>query len=369
MSSLYSSPKDGFKKLFNGIRGTRLSVKERMFLVRRLAFLMRADVPLLESLDMLKVQSTSISLSRILADMSKDVERGHSLSRSMRRYPKVFGEFGIHIIAIGESSGTLPRTLEYFADELKKNHALTRKVMSACIYPAVITGATFAITGFLMIYLFPRIMPVFFSLHMKLPLTTRIVMALSSFLVQWGVFVLVFLVAVMVLAVAAPARSERVRHLYDYLSLHVPFAGMMVRNYHLASTTRTLGLLLSSGIPIFEAVPLTANTATNLLYKSEYRMLAESISRGERISSYLVRTPFLFPSVLTQMVEVGERSGTLTETLLYLSELYEAEVDEFSRNLSSLIEPALMIIMGLVVGFISISIITPIYGITQNLHP
>ncbi|MDB5194980.1 MAG: type secretion system domain, type pilus assembly protein PilC [Parcubacteria group bacterium] len=329
---------------------------------------MRAGVPLLESLRMLEAQTHSAHARTILRDVSAEVEQGHSLSRSFSAYPKVFGVFGANIIAIGESSGTLPRTLEYFADELKKKHLLTRRVVSACIYPAVITFATIAITGFLILYLFPRIMPVFLSLHMKLPLTTRIVIGLSSFLMQWGWLVLLVLFAAAVGLTLGIARSEHMRRACDSATLRIPLVGAMIRNYHLANAMRTLGLLLASEVPVTESMRLTATTATNRIYKEEYFTLAERVLRGERISDHLLRTPRLFPPVLGQMVAVGERSGTLAESVLYLSDLYEADVEEFTRTLSSLIEPVLMILMGIVVGFISISIITPIYGITQNLH-
>jgi type IV pilus assembly protein PilC len=142
----------------------------------------------------------------------------------------------------------------------------------------------------------------------------------------------------------------------------------MLRSYNLANGARTLGLLLKSGVPFSEALAVTAETTKNRLYRDAYSEMREVVVRGEKISVYLASKKKLFPDMMTHMIAVGERSGTLSETLVYLSEMYDAEVDDFTRNLSTLIEPALMIVMGVVVGFIAISIITPIYGITQNLQ-
>lgn len=347
----------------------RLSVKEQMIFVKRLAFLVNASVPILESLHMVGEQSKSRRYGRVMKSVIADVTNGYSLSRALARFPHIFGDFGVNIIRIGESSGTLSQNLEYLADELKKHDTLRKKMIGALVYPAVITAATLGITAFLMLYLFPKIMPVFSSLNMELPLSTKIVMATSLFLQEYGLIFLGIVIATFVVAGIVIRKFTRVRYYFDAFLLRLPVAGEMIRYYNLATATRTLGLLLRSGVTLAEALPLTADTTRNLIYKEQYRLLAEAVIRGERMSDYLFKQPDLFPIITTQMVAVGERSGSLSSTLVYLSELYEAEVDEFTKNLSSLVEPALMVIMGLVVGFIAISIITPIYGITQHLRP
>ena len=150
--------------------------------------------------------------------------------------------------------------------------------------------------------------------------------------------------------------------------LRIPILGELMRSYNLANATRTLGLLLQSGVTLSEALPLTADTTANLVYKAEFHKMAGYVHRGERMSSYLLTSTGLFPPIMNQLIAVGERSGSLSNTLVYLSEMYEVEVDDFTKNLSSVIEPAGRVIMGILVGFVAIAIITPIYGITQNLH-
>ena len=345
-----------------------MSVKEQAFFIKRLAFLIKANVPILESLHMIKDSLRSRGHIRIVTLVIEDIANGQSLAKSLGKFSRMFGDFGINIIKVGENSGTLSQNLEYLADELKKKQALRRKVISAFIYPAIIVNATLAITGFLMLFLFPKIMPIFASLHAELPATTRVVMATSVFLQQWGIALLGGLFVAFVGCVLALRMSRKLRYWFHYSLLRIPIFGMVVRYYNLATATRTIGLLLKSGITLSEALPLTRDTTQNLAYKREFDALAATVDRGEQVSAYLRTRRHFFPDILTQMVAVGERSGNLSNTLLYLSDFYEAEVEEFTKNLSTLIEPVLMIIMGILVGFIAISIITPIYGITQHLQ-
>lgn len=346
----------------------RLSIAEQTFFIKRLAFLIKANIPILEGLYMVKDQTSSKRHGRIVSKVIEDVSNGHTLSKSLGKFPHIFGDFGINIVRVGESSGTLSQNLEYLADELHKRHALRRKVLGAFVYPAIITVATLAITGFLMLYLFPKITPIFASLHSTLPLSTRIVMSTSIFLQEWGLVLLGVMALVSIGFVVALKNSKAFHFWFDQMSLQLPYIGNMIRSYNLAIVCRTLGLLLKSGITLSEAVPLTADTTQNLVYKKELNTLAGTINRGKQMSQFLRSHTALFSEVMPQMVAVGERSGNLSNTLVYLSEFYEGEVDEYTKNLSTLIEPAMMVLMGVLVGFVAISIITPIYGITQSLQ-
>lgn len=357
-----------YVEYFDTLTPPSMSIKERVFFIKRLAFLIKANVPILESLHMIKEQMYARRQIRIVSLVIEDVANGLSLAKSLGKFSRMFGDFGINIIKVGEQSGTLSQNLEYLADELKKKQVLRRKVVSAFVYPAIIVVATLGITGFLMLFLFPKIMPIFASLHAELPFTTKVVMAISVFLQHWGLVLLGGLVALFILF-AVLVRVSPVFHLFiDRMLLRIPVIGSVVRYYNLASSMRTVGLLLKSGITLSEAIPLTRDTTQNLAYKIEFAAIAETVNRGEQMSAHLRKRRFMFPDVLTQMVSVGERSGNLSNTLMYLSEFYEMEVDDFTKNLASLIEPILMIIMGVLVGFIAISIITPIYGITQHLQ-
>ncbi|MBI3630785.1 MAG: type II secretion system F family protein [Candidatus Sungbacteria bacterium] len=346
-----------------------LSIKEQTFFVKRLSFLIKANVPILESLHMLSEQSSSSRYKRVVGKVIVDVSNGQSLAKSLGKFPKTFGTFGINIIKVGESSGTLSQNLDYLAEELRKRQILRRKVMSAFIYPGVITLASVAITAFLVLFLFPKIMPVFTSLHVTLPISTRILIAVTLFLQHWGLVLLGAIAVLVVAFVIALKKSKKFHFIFDVVILRAPLMGGVIRNYNLANLSRTLGLLLKSGLTLSEALPLTADTTHNLVYAKELRDMATSVNRGEQISVHLGKRRFLFADIMAHLIGVGERTGNLSNTLVYIADLYEAEIEDFTKNLSSLIEPILMIVMGIIVGFIAISIITPIYGITQNLHP
>lgn len=346
----------------------RLSLKEQVFFAKRLSFLINAGVTLVEGLSMMREQARGRSQKKMLDQVLADVMAGQSLSRSFGKFPRVFNDFTVSIVKVGESSGTLATSLEYLAEELKKKQILRRKVVSAFIYPALITAATFSITAFLMLYLFPKIMPIFTSLRAELPITTKIVMGGSIFLQHYGLVFLLSIIVVVIAVSVALKRSKKLHLWFDHMLLKLPVVGSVILYYNVANTTRTLGLLLKSGVRLSEAIIITGETTRNLVYRQQFEALAAVVNRGERISNHLKRHRGAFPDMLSHMIAVGERSGTLSDTLVYLSDMYDHEVDEFTKNLSTLIEPALMIVMGVIVGFIAISIITPIYGITQNLH-
>ena len=346
----------------------KMSNKDQTFFIKRLSFLVKAGVPVLDSLHMIKEQTRKKGYVRILDAIILDVSNGQQLSTSLAKYPNMFSDFSINIISFGEASGILSENLDYLADELRKKEVLKKKVIGAFVYPIVVTLATFGITGFLMIYLFPKIMPVFQSLHIKLPLSTRIVIFLSEFIRHNGIYIFFALVSAVLGFMFVLKKSKTFHFYFDKFILRIPLIGNIIRDYNLANSTRTIGLLLKGGVTVSEAIPIAERTSSNLVYREEFKKLSVSINRGDKISLYLGTRRHLFPDVLSQIISVGERSGNLSNSLIYLSELYESQVDDFTKNLSSLIEPALMIIMGILVGFIAISIITPIYSITQNLN-
>ncbi len=348
--------------------GTKLSVAEQCFIFKRLAFLIAAGVPLIEALRILGEQAANRSQAMLFSALLADVNEGQSLSRSLAKQSNTFSAFSLSIVKIGEQSGTLSSALTYLSDELRKRQELRRLLIGASIYPALITVATFGITAFLLLFLFPKITPIFTSMHVVLPLSTRMVMAASSFLTHDGVQFLGVLIAAGIAGTIVVRKSRRLRILCDRLLLRMPVIGEVIKTYNASHISRTLGLLLKSGIALSVAVGITAETTHNLLYRRELFGLARAIERGDKVSDYLERRAAYFLPTMRHLVAVGERSGSLSETLLYIAEGCDAEVSEFTKRLTTLVEPVLMIVMGLLVGFIAISIITPLYGITEGLH-
>lgn len=347
---------------------SKLSTKDQMLFAKRLSFLINAGVPILEGLHMMRDQTRSRSSIRMYDQLIVDSMNGQFLHKSLGRFRGAFGDFAINIIRIGEMSGGLAKNLVYLAEEMKKRHALKRKVVGALMYPIIITVGTLGITILLTTYIFPKIMPIFMGLRVELPLSTRILLATSNFLQVYGLWLLGGIGTVSVGMVIATRVYEPLRFAIHRTILFTPLLGGIVRTYNLANFCRTLGTLLQSGIVLSDGVAVTGDTTQNLVYKRTYALLAERVRKGGSTSSVLGEHKRLFPPMMTHLIAIGERTGTLSDTLVYLSDMYESELDDLTKNLSSAMEPILMIIMGTVVGFVAISIITPIYEITQTLQ-
>lgn len=344
------------------------STDDQMLFAKRLSMILRSGTPIMEGLHLLHDEGHSRSSAHIYRSLVADVAKGQTLSHGLKKFEKYFGEFSINVIRIGESSGTLHENLDYLAQELKKKKLLRRKVVSALVYPAIIVMATVGIVALLTVYIFPKILPIFQSVEAALPLSTRILIAISAFFIEWGIALMVGAVGACIL-VALLMRNKSVHRLFDVFVLRVPLIGRLVRYYNLANISRTLSILLRSDVRIVEAMELTARSCANLAYKEALFETRDSIMRGQTVSSQLRHNTTLFPALLPQMLVVAERTGNLSGTFAYISAMYEEEIDDLTKNLTTLLEPILMIIMGIVVGFVAISIITPIYTITQTLTP
>ncbi len=356
------------QNMFGGFFNTKLGLKAQIFFIKRLSFLIRAEVPLVQALQILSQQSGEKMRSTI-ETITRDVSNGQLLSRSLQKNETFLGGFAIQMIQVGEHSGTLSDNLEYLAEELKKRHTLQKKVISAFVYPVVVFVATIGIVLFLILYLFPKIIPVFSSLHMQLPLSTRMLIVISKYIHDYWLSGIIGIVGLFTITILTIKKNERVRMLFDRVLLRVPLFGAVIQSYNLTHITRICGILLRSGLPLSETLQIVSSVVQNRVYQKCVENSVLAIGRGETLSSSLKKHDAVFPSISIQIISVGEASGNLASSLLYLSDFFEQEVDEFTKNVSNIIEPLLMLVMGLLVGFIAISIITPIYGITQNLHP
>jgi len=356
------------KKFNFSLSRPHLSLKEQAVFAKRLSLLVKAGVPLLSAVSLLEEQATSSANRKMFAKIKHDISNGQFLYKSLSHYPKVFGEFTINIIRVGETSGTLYTNLKYLADEMEKKRQLRQKVVGALVYPIVIVIASLGIGAMMTVFLFPKLLPIFSSLNVPLPFTTRALLWLSNTLINdW--FWLLLGLGVLVFAFIILLRFEKFRYAVHTISLKLPILGPMLKHYHLTNICRISGTLFKSQVRVLEAIEVTAETTTNLAYRYRLEQLQHSIRKGGNISSYLHKYPKLFPNMLCHMIAVGETTGSLSDTLIYLGEIHESELDEQTKRLSSIIEPVMMVGVGLMVGFIAVSIITPIYEVTQHLNP
>lgn len=343
----------------------RVPLAEKMLFVKHLSIMIKSGMTLLDSLELLKKQSRSKSFKKIINELMVDIDNGQFLSASLEKHTAVFGEYFINIIRVGEASGTLAENLEYLHEELKKGFELRRKVKGAMIYPIIILVATFGISGLLVLFVFPKMIPLFENLQVELPLSTRMLISGINFLNKYSLWIAVGVVGFAVLFWLS-FKVKPIRFFYHRLLLELPLIGKTSRQINMTTFSRTLSSLLKSGVKIVDAILITGNTMPNLIYQRKLKGAAEHVRGGGLISQYLLKQEKFFPLEFSQMIEVGENTGNLDKNLVYLADFYEAEVDNVFKNLSTTLEPILLLLMGVMVGFIAVSIITPIYKIAQG---
>src|ERR1051325_1072470 len=348
---------------------SRVPAKEQSVLAKRLAFLIKAGVPILDGLKTLQRQTRSRSKAKLFDRVIDDVANGQYLSTSLAKSKSIFGDFAVNMIRVGEESGTLNENLDYISEELKKRHALKRTVRGALIYPVFVAAMSLLVTSMILVFVFPKILPIFKDLGGRLPVTTKILIGTSDFLLHYGIFVLAGLILTTVAFIFTYKKTPKFKYALDRIAISLPIFGKLARDYQSANLCRTLGLLLKSQQNITSAITITASTLSNDVYRRGMEEMSVSVMRGMKMSEHMEKYPILFPEMTLQAVSVGEMSSNLVDTLIYLSDYYEHEVEETTTSLSSYLEPILMVGMGLLVGFIVVSVITPIYAITQNIHP
>lgn len=340
--------------------------KDKILFTKYLAVMLDAGIPLQESLKSLYDQFKSSSLRYIINQAVNDLSNGLPLGESLAKFPKIFNSFFLNIISIGETSGSLPSSLKYLTAEQEKTEDLTGKIRNALVYPAVVFAGAVGIGIYLAFFLLPKLLPLFKSLKIQLPLTTRILLALTDWLASFW-FITIAGLAVIALIAAVLIRVKSVKFLLQRIVISIPIFGTLSRDTQISQFSRILGTLLASGVKIVPALRITSDSVSNLVYQKELLIISSLVERGETIGAELKKHPGLFSLSAASIVSVGERTGKLSESLLSLADFTEKEVDNITKNLTTLIEPLILILVGVIVGFVALSIVTPIYQLTQGL--
>jgi type IV pilus assembly protein PilC len=333
---------------------------------KHLSLMIKAGLSIDESVRVLRDQAAN-RFRRVLSGVLRTVESGRPLSEAFAEYPGVFSELFIATIRAGEASGTLERSLDDLADQLTKSFELQRKIRGAMIYPVLVLSAALAIGLGLSYYVLPKVIGLFESISVDLPFTTRVLLGFSNFLLAHGTLFFVGLIVFIVGFIQFIGWTP-IRPYSHWVLLKLPIFGKLAQNYNLAFFARTMSTLLRSGISIGDAFQVSSNTIRNALYKKALLRVRQGTETGIPASTVLEEFPKLFPSISTRMLAVGEHTGKLEETFGYLSSFYEDEVDNTTKNLSTILEPVLLILIGLAVAFIAISIIAPIYNFIGNIE-
>jgi type IV pilus assembly protein PilC len=342
-----------------------VSLAQKAFFAKHLSVMLKSGISIGEAL-LISQSSVEGKLKKILTDIANSVKSGNSLASSMERYPKEFGGLFVNAVRAGEASGTLVGNLETVARQLEKDRRLIAKVKGALLYPSIVISAAFILGLVLSFAVLPKITPLFEGLRVELPFTTRMLIAFSNFIQAYGILFFFGVVGSVVFFLWL-LRQEFVHPITHFLLLRIPVVKRLVLHSNLSRFSNMLGTLLRSGVPVGESLDITERALGNYYYKKAVGEAAHRIGKGTSLSENLNNYPKLFPLLAIRMVRVGEESGNFEETLFYLADFYESELDTSTKALSTAIEPLLLLLIGFAVGFLALSIITPIYNITGNI--
>lgn len=344
----------------------RVSVVEKIIFSKNLGVMISAGMPLVRALDALSRESRNIKFKKVVADVIDYIRRGRTLAEAFSAHPDVFPAFYVAMVEAGEKSGKLQESLGILASQMQADHDIVRKVRGAIIYPAIVLIAMVGIGIFMMIYVVPTLTQVFTELKVNLPPTTQLIIAISNLLVNYGLFV--FPLSIVLIAVAIRARKwPPVKSVLDRFILRIPIIGVIAKKFNTARTARTMSSLISAGVHIVEAIDITSRVLQNHLYVAVLTEAKVSIQKGEQMSKVFLKNDTLYPSLMGEMLAVGEETGESSRMLNEVALFYEGQVSDATRDLSTVVEPVLMLVIGSAVGFFAVSMIQPMYSISSNI--
>lgn len=345
----------------------RISSGEISIMTRQLATLLGAGLPLVASLTALVFQITNPKLKKTLAQIKEEVNEGNSLAQSISSYPGIFSPFYVNMVRAGEASGALNIVLERLADFNERQQALRGKIKAALAYPLFMFLIGSIVLFFLTIFIVPRITGIFDEMHQTLPGITIFLISVSGFLKSFWWIICLFIIAAFIGLRYVFTKTLKGQYFRDKIKLKMPLYGPLIQKMAVARFSRTLGTLLQSGVPLLTALSIVKNVVGNRLIADAIANASIDVEEGQDLSAPLSRSG-LFPPITVQMISVGEQSGTM-ETMLYkIADTYETEVESNIVMMTSMLEPVMILVMGLVVGFIVISILLPIFEMNQLIR-
>ena len=338
----------------------KISQKDVVLFSRQLSIMFRSRVPLVESLRVLSSQSQSFEFKEKILKISDDVEGGSSFSGALSNYPNIFSSFYIAMIKSGEVSGKLSEVLDYLAEHLEREYHLLGRVKGAMLYPLLVLFVVFLILALLVFFVIPHLSEVLEASGETLPLITQIIIAIAEFFRQFGLAILLIFVFLVIFGLRY-YRTEKGRRFFDNILLKLPLFSPLFKMIFINRFAENLSTLISGGLPIAQALEIVADIIDNTLYKEVILKTRDEVRKGKAISEILSKSPELFSPVFVQMVLVGERTGSLDTTLMSIVDFYQKEIDRTIENTLSILEPALIVFLGVVVAGLMLSILVPMY--------
>ena len=346
--------------------GEKVKEKDIVIFTRQFSTMIDAGLPLVQCLGILASQSEKKIFRNILSKIKEDVEAGSTFADALRKHPKVFDALYANMVEAGEAGGVLDTVLNRLANYIEKASALKAKVKKAMVYPLAIISIGVVVVAALLIFVIPTFAKMFSDFGGTLPVPTQMVINMSHFAASWKGGVVVAVVVALIFALRAYRNTEAGRKVTDGLFLRTPIFGDIIRKSAVAKFTRTLGTLITSGVPILEGLEIVSRTAGNVIIAEAVIVTRASIAEGKTIAEPLEKTK-VFPPMVVQMISVGEATGSLDTMLSKIADFYEIEVDNAVEALTSLMEPALMVVLGGIVGFILIAMYLPIFTLATAI--
>lgn len=342
----------------------RVTLKERVFFARQLATMIQSGIPLDQALRIVFNQTKNSVMRRTIEQVIHDLQGGYSFSTAIAAQPNVFNKVFIAVVSSGEQSGKMDVVLKRLAEQLENEASFQGKIRSALLYPSFIFAAMIAVAIVMMVRVIPQLKSIFEEAGAALPISTRILITISDFMSQYWYLAILIVAGGIVGLRLFFGNTPRGRLLWNQIQIHTPIIGGLNQGAYMARMTRTLNMLVESGIPIIEAIKIVAEVLNNRIYYEGLQDVAAQVERGVQISAPMSKNP-IFPVIVSQMIAVGEQTGRLGDILGNLADYYEEETANKVKGLSSLLEPAIILVIGGGVAFLVFSILLPIYNIAQ----
>jgi type IV pilus assembly protein PilC len=345
---------------------TKISLKDKLFFIRNLKVMISAGLSLTKALDTLFSQTKNKKFKTIISNIKKDIEKGESFSLALAKFPKVFPEIFVNMIKAGEETGNLEKSLETLGNFLEKEYEMRSKIIGALVYPAFVICVMIAIGILMLVFVVPKLNSLFADLNVPLPKTTRFVIFLGNFFSKNSIFIIIGLF-LFFLFFSYFLKKESGKKAWSLFLLKFPFISSIVKNSNLASISRTFGHLHSVAIPLPQSLQITANILGNFYYKNSLMVASERIKKGEKLSEILKNFGNLYPPVFVEMIAVGEETGETSSILEKMADFYTQEIEKLTKTLSSILEPLIIVFIGIFVGFFVISMIQPLYSLIEGV--
>ena len=343
----------------------RISVVDVSTFTRQLSTMINAGLPLTEALTVLKGKNNT-QIEEATGEILKDVQAGSSLANTLKKFPKIFSPVYVALVSAGESAGLLDNILNRMADNLEQQREFKSKIKNAMIYPVIIIIGMAVVMFIMMVFVIPKLLGIYKEFDAQLPSATKILIALSSFMVRFWWLIILAVVGLGFLFHILNSRTESKRKI-DQIKFKLPIVGKLQNQMIMAEMTRTFGLLIGAGVPITEALSIVSKTANNVPIEEGILYAKKQVEKGFSISASLAEIPY-FPALVSQMLAVGEETGKTDEVLMKVSQFFQSESEESLKGLTTAIEPLIMILLGVGVGFLVIAVIMPIYHLTSSIQ-